>query len=85
MPIEESESSYAILINKDGFVKLTSVTYPKMYGPSHIITQAVIPRFTGDIIDTTNFRLVDRISADQAQQRYGLLLRARSAITYQEQ
>lgn len=84
MPIEESESSYAILVNKDGFVKLTRVTYPKMHGPSHIMKHAVRPRFDGDMIDTANFKLVDRISADQAQQRYGLLLRAYSAITYQE-
>lgn len=85
MPIEESESSYAILINKNGFVKLTRVTYLKMYGPSYIMKQAVKSRFDGDMIDTEDFILGDRISADQAQQRYGLLLRAHSAVTYQEQ
>lgn len=84
MPIEESEIAYAILVNKDGFVKLTRITYPKMHGPSHIMKHAIKPRFEGDMIDTADFRIVDRISADQAQQRYGLLLRAFSAIIYQE-
>lgn len=55
-----------------------------MHGPSHIMKHAIKPRFEGDMIDTADFRIVDRISADQAQQRYGLLLRAFSAIIYQE-
>ena len=85
MPIEESQSAHAILINKDEFVKLIRVTYPKIHGPAHFIHQAIKPRFDGDMFDTAKFRLVGRISADQAQQRYGLLIRDHYVIIYQEQ
>lgn len=84
MPIEESEFSYAILVNKDDFVKLSRMTYPKTRGPLYVIRQPIKPRFDGDRIDTVDFRLVTAISAEQAQQRYGLLVRAHTVLIYLE-
>lgn len=86
MPLEQKQSAYAILQNRDGFVKLKRITYNEREGPPYTMQMASKPRYTVQVnFDIIDFRQIGRITAGKAQDNYGLLIRAEYAILYEEQ
>ena len=87
-------SAYAILRNRDGFVLLTRVEYDERAGTPYVVHVPLKPRcvmhsateVAGLNNTTTNidFLLRGTISADEAQSKYGLLIRAETAVVYEE-
>ena len=84
MPLETKQTDYIILVNADGFVKLTSVAYAPSYGPPYAYSVAIKPRACFYSADPVEFRRTQQISADEAQRRFGLLIRANHVHLYEE-
>ncbi len=86
MTLEQKQSAYAILQNRDGFVKLKRITYNEIQGPPYSMQMAARPRYISqENFDIIDFRQIGRITAGKAQDNYGLLIRAEYAILYEEQ
>ncbi len=86
MPLEQKQSAYVILQNRDGFVKLKRITYNEIEGPPWIMRIIYRPKYIGqESPDEAEFRQIGRITAGKAQDNYGLLIRAEYAILYEEQ
>jgi len=87
MPLEQKQSAYVILQNRDGFVKLKRITYNEIEGPPYSMRMASKPRHIIGLenFDVIDFRQIGRITAGKAQDNYGLLIRAEYAILYEEQ
>ncbi len=87
-------SAYAILRNRDGFVYLARIEYDERAGKPYTLCRLLKPRCAmhnateaaglTSTTTTVHFLLAHTISADEAQRKYGLLIRAETALVYEE-
>ena len=84
MPLENKRTDYIVLVNADGFVKLTRLTYNLSDGPPCVYRYVIKPRTCFHSLDPVEFRRTQQISADDAQRRFGLLIRANYVQLYEE-